>query len=117
MEEEKEEEKKKLTIEEAIKLYRKFAEDLTKLIITRLEELIEHEETTHIALIATLRYSLKQVMGEMIAFRPESLPRISLEEIGLSKLYKVLEEIEKEESKKLKEYKKKREREETPKET
>ena len=113
-----EEEKKELTVREAMELYREFAEDSTKSIIKKLEESIEHKETiSHIGLIAILRYSLKQAMGEMIAYRPENLPEVSLKRTGLSKLYKALEEIEKEESKKFKKYKEEREKEERAKET
>ena len=103
---------KKMTVEEAVELSLKQGENLTRDIITNLEELIEHKETTHLRLIMILAFSLKQAIDEMIAFRPEVLPEVSLEEAKLSKLYKALEELEKEESGAMKEYEKKRSRKE-----
>ena len=108
--EEKKDKKKEMSVDEAVKVSIKQGESSTRDIIIKLQELIEHE-ATHLRLIATLRYSLKQVMDEMIAFRPDILPKISLEKIGLKKLYEVLEAIEKEEAKEIRKYEEKRSKE------
>jgi hypothetical protein len=91
---------KGLSIEEV----RKQAGITAKDIIRQLQEAIDHEEISYPRLIEILRYYLRKSMNELIIFRPDNLP-FSLKALGLQKLYKVLEELDKKEEK---EYRKKK---------
>jgi len=99
---EKMEEKEGLTVEDVRKQTIITAED----IITQLENLIAHD-ATYPTLIGILIYYLKRSIDEMRLFRPKGMSSLSLKEIGLKKLYQVLEKIEKEETRAIKQYKEK----------
>lgn len=85
---------------EPVKKIMKQAEITAKDIIEDLKGSIECGYMTYPELIGILRYRLKQAINEMRHYRPENMPTLSLEKIGLKKLYDALEELERKEQKK-----------------
>lgn len=81
-----------VTAEEAEKLS---AGITAKGTITELNEAIDHGRMTYTKLIDILGFYLKKSIDEKMMFKPEGVPNFSLKKMGLKKLYKALEKMEK----------------------
>lgn len=86
---------------EPVKKIMKQAEITARDIIEDLKGSIECGYMTYPELLGILRHRLKQAIDEMMHYR-EGIPTLSLEEIGLKKLYNALEKLEHKEQRRVK---------------
>ncbi len=85
-----------LTLHEVRKQAKRTAKDT----IRQLQESIDHDFMSYPELIRILRFYLKKSIDEAeFIFRPENMPASSLRKVGLKKLYRVLEKMEKKDQK------------------